>query len=86
MPQKQDGIPGAAAKRRRARKDGRKSLPVERAGAAAKTPAPSELYKVRPDPVYPNSSFSSAASLYPAFSTCASANSCEKMMKSRDSS
>lgn len=35
---------------------------------------------------YPNKRFSSAANLYPAFSTCASANSCEKMMKSRDSS
>lgn len=41
---------------------------------------------VRPQPPYPNKRFSSAANLYPAFSTCASANSCEKMMKSRDSS
>ena len=46
----------------------------------------SRTRNVRPQPPYPNKRFSSAANLYPAFSTCASANSYEKMMKSRDSS
>lgn len=47
---------------------------------------PGNRTEKRPQPPYPNKRFSSAANLYPAFSTCASANSYEKMMKSRDSS
>ena len=53
---------------------------------APKSGRHSRRRNVRPQPPYPNKRFSSAANLYPAFSTCASANSYEKMMKSRDSS
>ena len=57
-----------------------------RPGNRTEKRAHSRRRNVRPQPPYRNKRFSSAANLYPAFSTCASANSYEKMMKSRDSS
>ena len=57
-----------------------------RTAKRAAFPAAQRAAQRAAQPPYPNNRFSSAANLYPAFSTCASANSCEKMMKSRDSS